>query len=44
MNKEKKQNQNYKYREQTDAFHREGGRKMGKMGEGERKIQLPVIE
>lgn len=43
-NKEKKQNQNYKYRDQTGGFQREGGRRMDKMGEGEREIQLPVIE
>ena len=39
----KKQNQAYKYREQTDGYQR-GGVGMGKIGEGWWEIQASVME
>ena len=38
MNKQKK-NQTYQYREQNYDCQKEGGSRMGKMGEGEWEIQ-----
>ena len=36
----KRQNQTYKYREQTEGCHREENREMGKMSEGEWEIHV----
>ena len=44
MNKDKKQDQSYKYRDQTDVARGEGGGRTGKMGKSKWEIQLPVMK